>query len=137
MKSENEKKFEKIGRRKAAAVKTIIVLVPVLFIAAILTANSKTKIPAPENAGAGFPAGDAAEIYTRSCARCHGADGRGQTPKGKQTGAKDFTSAKWQPNEARGIRAIANGKGRMPPFKDNLSAAEIKSVWNYVRSFKQ
>jgi mono/diheme cytochrome c family protein len=72
-----------------------------------------------------------AEIYTANCARCHGADGRAQTAKGKRVEATDFTSD-WNRDEARGIRIITNGKGEMPSFKKKLTAAEIRSVFNYV-----
>ena len=33
-----------------------------------------------------------AEIYAAHCAKCHGADGRAKTAKGKRVGATDFTS---------------------------------------------
>jgi cytochrome c6 len=72
-----------------------------------------------------------AEIYTANCAKCHGADGRAKTAKGKRAGATDLTSD-WNRDEARGIRIITNGKGEMPSFKGKLSPAEIRSVFNYV-----
>jgi cytochrome c6 len=80
---------------------------------------------------------DGAEIYARSCTRCHGADGRGQTPKGKQTGAPDFTGKKWKPNDARMIEVITNGKGKMPKFKGTLDEDEIKAVMMYVKTLKK
>ena len=76
------------------------------------------------------------EIYAASCAKCHGADGRAKTAKGKRVGATDFTSD-WNRDEARGIRIITNGKGEMPSFKRKLSADEIRSVFGYVLRFKQ
>lgn len=111
-------------------IKTFIVLVSVLFVLTVLMVNSKSHLTVVQARGG-------AEIYAASCARCHGADGRGQTPKGRQTGAKDFTNPQWQAGEARGIRAITNGKGKMPAFKGTLSPEEIKAVWEHVRAFKR
>lgn len=112
--------------QKLARIKIFIVLLSVLFVLVVLTSGERTGVIVVH-------AQDGAAIYASSCVRCHGADGRGQTPKGKQTGATNFTSAKWQPNEARGIRTITNGKGKMPAFKATLSAEEIRAVWSYVR----
>jgi mono/diheme cytochrome c family protein len=75
-------------------------------------------------------------IYSRNCAECHGSDGRARTAKGKRAGATDLTSD-WNTDEARGIRIITNGKDEMPSFKKKLTAAEIRSVWNYVLRFKK
>ena len=77
-----------------------------------------------------------AEIYAASCAKCHGADGRAKTAKGKRVGATDFTSD-WNTDEARGIRIITNGKSEMPAFKGKLAANEIKSVFGYVLRFRR
>ena len=76
-----------------------------------------------------------AEIFTANCAKCHGADGRAKTAKGKRAGATDFTSD-WNRDEARGIRIITNGKSQMPSFKGKLTPAEIKSVFGYVSRFR-
>ncbi|HEX8369740.1 MAG TPA: cytochrome c [Pyrinomonadaceae bacterium] len=111
-------------------IKLFVVLVSILFVLTILTVNSR-------NGSVVVHARGGAEIYAASCARCHGSDGRGQTPKGKQTGAKDFTNPQWQAIEARGIRAITSGKGKMPGFKSTLSPEEIRAVWEYVRGFKR
>ena len=76
-----------------------------------------------------------AEIYAANCAKCHGADGRAKTAKGKRVGATDFTSD-WNRDESRGVRIITNGKSEMPSFKKKLSAEEIRSVFNYVLRFR-
>ena len=76
-----------------------------------------------------------ADIYAAHCAKCHGADGRARTAKGKRVGATDFTS-EWNRDEARGMRIITNGKDEMPSFKKKLSAAEIKAVFTYVSRFR-
>jgi cytochrome c6 len=74
------------------------------------------------------------EIYTANCAKCHGADGRAKTAKGRRAGATDFTSD-WNRDQARGIRIITNGKGEMPSFKGKLSPQDIRSVFGYVSRF--
>ena len=76
-------------------------------------------------------------IFAKHCAKCHGLDGRARTAQGKRVGATDFTSGDWNTDPARGIRIISNGKGDMPSFKSKLKPAEIRSVWNHVRSFRK
>jgi cytochrome c len=39
-------------------------------------------------------AADAKATYERDCAKCHGADGKGDTKMGKKLGCKDYTDAK-------------------------------------------
>lgn len=116
--------------QSAARVKLFAILILILFVLTILTINSKSGSVV-------VSAANGAQIYAAHCARCHGGDGRGQTPKGKQTGAKDFTNPQWQANEARGIRAITNGKGKMPGFKSTLNPEQIRAVWEHVRGFKR
>ena len=75
-----------------------------------------------------------AAIYAAHCAKCHGADGKANTAKGKRAGSTNFTT-NWNTDEARGIRIITNGKGEMPSFKGKLTPAEIRSVFRYVLRF--
>ena len=118
--------------------KTLLVLITIVFGVLMMTVNTKSSltnaattplIPPP-------PPGDGASVYAMSCARCHGADGRAQTAKGKQTGAVDLTSDEWEPNDVRDTRIISKGKGRMPAFKRTLKPEEINSVVAYIRKFK-
>ena len=76
-----------------------------------------------------------ASIFMANCARCHGADGRANTDRGRQLDATDFTSD-WNRDEARAIRIVTNGKGDMPSFKKKLSSKQIRSVVGYVRRIK-
>ena len=39
---------------------------------------------------------EAKAIYDKSCAKCHGADGAGQTKMGQKLGVKNYTDAKVQ-----------------------------------------
>src|SRR5512144_994452 len=41
-------------------------------------------------------AADAKALYEKDCAKCHGADGKGQTKMGQKLGVKDYTDAKVQ-----------------------------------------
>ena len=82
---------------------------------------------------------DAGAMYSKSCASCHGADGRGQTAKGKRLGATDLTNANWQgkTSDAKIIRAITKGKGAMPDYEKTYNADQIKALAAFVRGLKQ
>ena len=100
--------------------------------------------------GAGFvlaaalsQAAPAAENWENLCAKCHGADGKGQTKVGKKLNLKDYTDAKVQAamKDEDMVKATTDGvsdggKEKMKAFKDDLSAAEIKDLVAYVRTFK-
>lgn len=89
-------------------------------------------------------AADGKEIYTKSCARCHGADGKGQTAMGKKFGAKDYTDPKVQEalTDEAAFKAVKEGykdkEGRqlMKP-SEGLSDDDIKAVVAYMRTFKK
>ena len=78
------------------------------------------------------------ELYTQYCAKCHGEDGKGQTPQGKKLSARDFTDAEWQADETdeEFIEAVTKGKDDMPPFGKKLTAEQIESLVRHdVRGF--
>ncbi len=89
-------------------------------------------------------AAPAAENWENHCAKCHGADGKGQTKAGKKLNVKDYTDAKVQAEmkDAEMTKATTegitdkNGKERMKAYKDELSAEEIKELTAYIRKFK-
>ena len=84
---------------------------------------------------------NAAQLYARNCARCHGEDGSGDTQLGRVYGAPDFTDAGWW--QRHGIsnsalaRIVTNGKGGMPSFRKKLGQPEITALVAYVRHFAQ
>lgn len=89
-------------------------------------------------------AADAKEIYDKSCASCHGKEGKGDTPAGKKLKAKDFTDATAQAamKDDEMIKAIKEGikdgdKTKMKGFGDKLTDDEIKQLIAYVRAFKK
>lgn len=89
-------------------------------------------------------AGDAKEIFTRDCVKCHGEDGKGQTKMGGKVGVKDFTAAEVQAkmDDAAMAKAIkegikdSDGKVKMKPYGDTITDEEIKTLVELVRAFK-
>lgn len=89
-------------------------------------------------------AADAKANWDSLCAKCHGAEGKGDTKIGQKLGAKDFTDAKVQADlkddaATKGIKEgvkDADGKTLMKPF-DTLSDDEVKALVQYVRSLKK
>ena len=77
-------------------------------------------------------------LFKQYCAKCHGEDGKADTPKGKQMKARNFTDAEWQSGEsdAELIKSVTEGKDDMPPWGKKLSKEQIESlVKNDVRGF--
>src|SRR5215210_7905293 len=71
-------------------------------------------------------------LFIENCARCHGADGRGETPMGKVFGATNLADAGWwkreRVNEKRLAVSIRDGRGQMPAFGKKLSKEEINAL---------
>ena len=84
------------------------------------------------------------ETWGASCARCHGADGKGQTNMGKRLGAKDYSDPAVQAalTDEAAFKAIKegfkdkDGKTVMRPA-ENLSDSDIKGLVTYLRTFKK
>ena len=89
-------------------------------------------------------AADAKENWEKSCAKCHGPDGKGQTKMGQKLGIKDYTDAKVQEalKDDEAFKVIKEGlkdkegKVLMKPAED-LSDADIKALVAYMRTFKK
>jgi cytochrome c553 len=89
-------------------------------------------------------ADDAKAIYEKDCAKCHGADGKGQTKMGQKLGIKDYTDVKVQAElkDDAATKAIKEGlkdkegKVLMKPA-ENLSDSDIKGLVAYFRGFKK
>jgi len=83
------------------------------------------------------------ELFNRNCARCHGADGRSDTPQGRLFLAPDFTAAGWwsknsKTTTSKALRsAIVRGKAAMPAFGKKLTRSEIDLLVERIRSFRQ
>jgi len=79
---------------------------------------------------------DGQKLYDQTCAKCHGADGTGNTVVGKAVGAKDLGSPEAKKlTDAEIQTQIQQGKNNMPPFIGALTKAQIDSLIPIVRSF--
>lgn len=78
---------------------------------------------------------DGAALFKTKCAPCHGPDGSGQTPVGKNLKVRDLRSPEAQKlTDAEITKVLTDGKGKMPASK--LPADDIKTVIAFVRSLK-
>lgn len=77
---------------------------------------------------------DAPSLYVSNCARCHGADGKGDTQLGREYDVPDLTTSRM--SNARVQQIISKGKGDMPAFGKKLKAAQVTSLVNIVRSLR-
>ena len=74
------------------------------------------------------------DLYRTNCARCHGAEGHGDTPLGRTFNAPDFTDQKWWQEHAamtdtRSLAAIVtNGKGSMPGFSKRSGLGALMTM---------
>jgi mono/diheme cytochrome c family protein len=74
-------------------------------------------------------------LYEKSCAGCHGADGKGNEKMAKILGDKGLNivgSETKKKSDEQLLKVIAEGSGKMPASK--LSKDEQKQVLGYVRS---
>lgn len=87
---------------------------------------------------------DAAANWTQLCAKCHGADGKGETKMGHKLGIADLTDPKFQAKftDEEAFKAMktgrtdASGKTTMKAI-DGLSDDDMKALVPYVRALKK
>ncbi len=88
-------------------------------------------------------AADAKATWEKDCAKCHGANGNGDTKMGKKLGVKDYTDAKVQSamtdeEMTKAIKAGVKkgGKTQMKAYPE-LSDADVKAMVAYIRAMKK
>ncbi|HEX8072955.1 MAG TPA: cytochrome c [Pyrinomonadaceae bacterium] len=92
---------------------------------------------AAQTKGAGA---DAATLFAKHCATCHGKDGRAKTMKSKlRYHARDLTDAAWQSevSDERLFNSISAGRGKMPAFGKKLPKEQIDALVAHVRGLKK
>ena len=73
------------------------------------------------------------ELFLHNCARCHGADGLGQTALGKKYDVPDLTIEGKNTSNTKIRRVIVHGKSDMPAFGKKLTARQIANLAAYVK----
>jgi cytochrome c553 len=89
------------------------------------TRPTTTTTTRPTTTTTTAPPADGAAIYAANCAACHGADGSGGAGPSLQGIGEAHTIDEL-------IAVITDGRGAMPAWREELSAAEIRAVATYV-----
>ena len=82
------------------------------------------------------------DLFRNNCARCHGADGAGDTPLGHTYNTPDFTDPEWWRKHSNItsvgslVSIVSHGKGGMPAFGRKMTRTEIRRLVDYVRRFR-
>jgi cytochrome c6 len=85
-----------------------------------------------------FAADATADVYKAKCASCHGADGKGDTPAGKNMKVKDLASDDVQKqSDADLAGVIEKGKKPMPGYEGKLTKDQIDGLVKWVRTLKK
>jgi len=109
---------------KSQSMKVFSTLLIVLVASCVAMAEDKEK------------SSPGAVTFKSKCILCHGADGAGKTPLGKQLQAANLGSKDVQKRpDAELQKIVHDGQANMPPFGEQLSDEEISQVIRYVREF--
>jgi mono/diheme cytochrome c family protein len=93
------------------------------------SAGSGTTTQQSSTSGGGTAsAAEGKQIFTQNCGGCHTLADAGTN------GQVGPNLDDLKPDEPTVERQVTNGGGKMPAFKDRLSAAQIKAVATYVSS---
>lgn len=111
--------------------KTITLASFVAFAALVFTIQTNAGLRGTSIKNA--QANSAKTVYLRNCARCHGADGLGQTELGRKFDVPDLVTEGKEISSAKARRIITNGKSDMPAFGKTLTKKQISSVAAYIR----
>jgi cytochrome c553 len=88
-------------------------------------------------------AAECKETWEKTCAKCHGPEGKGDTKMGKKLEIKDLTDSKFQASlkDEEMFKAIKEGvkDGEKVKMKaaEGLTDDEIKAMVKYVRGLKK
>lgn len=80
---------------------------------------------------------DAGAVYEKSCAKCHGADGKGDTGMGKKAKEKgekwaDLSTSKLERAKVMAIVKDGVPDTKMKGYGDKLSTLELEAVTDFV-----
>jgi mono/diheme cytochrome c family protein len=107
----------------------------VLMGAALLAVGASGACTTGDDPGPAIPV-EPAVIYARMCARCHGADGRGD-PEIRKTmpNVRDFHDPAFRGKATTDsiVTVVMAGRGQMPAFGNSLSLPKMQALSGYVR----
>jgi len=118
---------------------SLILFTPALFLFDLTVTRATPPQKRSVAKSSGTQVGD---LFRNNCARCHGADGAGDTPLGHTYNAPDFTDPDWwrKHSDITSTRSlvsiVSHGKGGMPAFSKKLTRSEIRRLVDYVRRFR-
>ena len=76
--------------------------------------------------------------YKAKCAMCHGADGTGNTPIGKNMKLRSFKSPEdLKATDADLAKQTKEGVGKMQGYAGKLTDAQIQDVVSYIRTLQK
>ncbi len=96
------------------------------------------KADKKDDSASAAASGNGKELYLKKCKNCHGTTGAADTKIGQKNDIASWKEpgwkGKWPMSKVENI--VKNGKSgtKMKPFKDKLTADEIKAVSKYARS---
>ena len=116
-----------------------IVLIPAALLAHEWNAPEEAAQrpnPVPEDAAA-IERGQ--KLYEQSCAHCHGTNGQSDGPLAAALNPKPADLAARAGHHTDGDFAwkIANGRGAMPAFKDQLTETQIWELTHFIQNLKK
>lgn len=81
---------------------------------------------------------DAAGLFKRSCAMCHGPDGKAATPAARKMGVKDLSHSTLSDDQIRStiVEGVKGAKGAMPAFGSRFAPAELDALIAHVRGLR-
>jgi cytochrome c6 len=76
--------------------------------------------------------------FKAKCAMCHGADGLGNTPVGKNMKVRSFKSPEdIKATDAELFKQTKDGVGKMQGYANKLTDAQIQDVVTYIRTLQK
>lgn len=81
---------------------------------------------------------EGSRLFQRSCAMCHGSDGRGSGVRATMPAIPDFTARAWHQRrtDPQLVVSILEGKGTdMPSFRDKVAREQARDLVAFLRRF--